>query len=78
MIRPYLSSMINNQNFQVDLKTQLTVSINYMPSKDSEETCSLNTKSLNVEFIKGCKTEKIVKEFLNLFCKNMKTDLKNQ
>ena len=34
-----------------ELKIQLTMAINFMPSKDSEETCTMHTKSHNLEIM---------------------------
>ena len=47
-IRPYLSDMINNHKTQGEWKIQLTISINFMSSKNSEETRTRHTKSHNV------------------------------
>ena len=38
MIRPYLSDMINNHKTRRERKIQLTMQINFISSKDSEET----------------------------------------
>ena len=53
IIRPYLSDMINNHNPQSDWKIQLTMQINFISSKDSEETRTMHTKSSNIEIVMG-------------------------
>ena len=51
MTRPYLSDMINNHKTQGEWKIQLTMSINFISSKDSDETHTMHTKSDNIEVI---------------------------
>ena len=67
MIRPYLSDMINDHKTQGEWKIQLTMSINFMFSKDSEETRTMHTKSHNVEVMMGSKTVEIIKELFKSF-----------
>ena len=71
MIRPYLSDMINDHKTQGEWKIQLTMSINVMSSKDSEETCTMHTKTLNIEIMMGIETdgitEKLFKSFLQKY-----------
>ena len=62
MIRPYLSDMINDHRTQGEWKIQLTLSINFMSSKDSEETRTIHAKSHNVEIMMDSKTDEIIKE----------------
>ena len=38
MIKPYLSDMINDYITQGEWKIQLTIAINFISSKDSDET----------------------------------------
>ena len=52
-----------------ELKIQLTMAINFMPSKDSEETCTMHTKSHNLEIMMEVKQTESLKKFLNLFAK---------
>ena len=44
MIRPYLSDMIIDYKTQRQRKIQLTMSINFISSESSGETCNLRTK----------------------------------
>ena len=62
MIRPCLSDMINDHKSEGEWKIKLTMSINFMSSKDSEETCTMHTMSRNIEIIMGNKTDEIIKE----------------
>ena len=48
--------------------------INFISSKDSDETHNMHTKSNNIESMMGSETEDIIDELLNLFCKNIKKD----
>ena len=53
-------------------KIQLAMAINFICSKDSDETRTMDTKSNNVEIMIGSETNEIIKKFFNLFCKNIK------
>ena len=48
------------------------MAINFISSKDSDETRTMRAKSNNVEM--GSKQMKLLKNFLNLFCKDIKKD----
>ena len=55
---------------QGEWKIQLTMEINFMSSKDSDETCTMHTKSNNIEIMIGNETEKIIrKPFQSFFAK---------
>ena len=43
VIRPYLSDMINDHKAQSEREIQLTMQINFISSKDFEETHSMHT-----------------------------------
>ena len=58
-LKLYLSDMINNLKNQGKWKIQSTVAINIFPPKDSKETCSMHTKSNNIEIMIGNKTDEI-------------------
>ena len=47
-------------------------------STGSNEACNMHTKSNNIEIRVGSETDEIIEEFLNLFCKDIKKDWKNQ
>ena len=61
MIRPYLSDLINYHKSEEEWKIKLTLAINFMSSKDSEETCTMHTKSHNIEIMMGNETDEIIK-----------------
>ena len=43
-------------------KIQLTMSINFISSKDSDENCNMHTKKDNIEIIMGSETNNIIEE----------------
>ena len=60
---------VNSGNEVFDFKTQygeweiqLTTSINFISSKDSDETCNMHTKSNNIEIMTGNETDDITEE----------------
>ena len=59
MIRPYLSDMINDHKTRRKWKIQLTTQINFISSKDSEETRTMHTKSHNMEIMMGNETDEV-------------------
>ena len=67
MIRPYLSDMINDHKSQGEWKIQLAMSINFMSSKDSEETRTKHTKSHNIEIMMSSEIDEIIKELFQSF-----------
>ena len=54
--------MIHDHKTQSEWKIQLTMQINFISSKDSEETLTMYTKSHNVEIMIGNKTDEIIEE----------------
>ena len=48
-------------------KIQLTMAINFISSKDSDETRAMRTKSNNVETMMGSETDEIIKEIFKSF-----------
>ena len=69
MIKPYLRDMINDHKTIREWKIQLTMQINFISSKDSEETRTMHTKSHNVELWWAVKQMILLKNFVNLFFK---------
>ena len=71
--------MINDHKTRREWKIQLTIRINFISHKDSEETRTMCTKSHNIEIMKGNETDEIIKrpfEFLlqNYHKKNRRTN----
>ena len=48
-------------------KIQLTMAINFNSAKDSDETCTMYTKSNNVDIMMGSETDEIIKELFKSF-----------
>ena len=70
MIRQYLSDIINDHKTQGEWKIQLTTEINFISSKDSNETRTLHTTSGNIEIMIGNEADEIIKNlFESLFQK---------
>ena len=63
-IKPYLSNMINNRKTQGEWKIQLTMEINFISSKDSNEARTIHAKSDNIEIIISNETDQIIFESL--------------
>ena len=62
--------MINDHKTQSEWKIQLTMQTNFVSSKDSEETCTMHTKSSNMQIMMGNeKYENIEKLFDSLLQK---------
>ena len=62
IIRPYLSDIINDHKTQSEWKTQLTMQINFISSKDSAETRTMHTKGHNREIMMGNERDEISKK----------------
>ena len=63
MIRPYLGDITNDHKTQEEWKIQLTMIINFISSKDYDETRTMHTTSDNIEIMIGSKTNGISKNF---------------
>ena len=75
MIRPYLRDLISDYKTQGKWKIQLTMSINFISSKDSDETRNLHTKINNIEIMMGNETDEIIDELFETFSQNYQKDL---
>ena len=62
IIRPYLRDMINDHKTRREWKIQLTMQINFISSKDSEETRTMHTEKRNIEIMMGSETDEIIEE----------------
>ena len=60
-------SAITERKTQSEWKIYLAMEINFISSKDSDETCTVHTKSNNVETMMGSETDEIIKEFFKSF-----------
>ena len=75
IISPYLSDMINDHKTQSEWKIQLTMQINFISSKDSEETRTMHTKSHNIEIMMGNETDEIIEKLFESLLQNYQKDL---
>ena len=62
MIRPYLRDMINDHKTRREWKIQLTMQINFISSKDSEETSTMQTQRHNIEIMTGNEADEIIEK----------------
>ena len=62
MIRPYLSDMTNDHKTRRERKIQLTMSVNFISSKDVDEARTLCSKSNNMEIMMGNETDEIIEK----------------
>ena len=60
-IRPCLSDL-NDHKKQWEWKIQLTIAINFVSSKDTDEKHTMNSKGDNIEIITGNETDEIIEE----------------
>ena len=54
--------MINDHKTRREWKIQLTMRINFISLKDFKETCTMDTKSRNIEIMMGNETDDIIEE----------------
>ena len=65
-IRPYLRDIINVLKQSDTWKIQLTITINFISSKDdNNEGCVMHSKSDNIEIIISNETDKIIEKLFN-------------
>ena len=62
MIRTYLSGIINDYKTQGEWKINLTLTTNFISSKDSDETQIMHSRNDNLEIMMGSQTCEIVEE----------------
>ena len=62
IIRQYSRHTLNDHKNQGELKISLTVIINFISSKDSDEIYTIHAKSNNMEFMMGNGTDEIIKK----------------
>ena len=78
-IEPYFRELINDYKNKDEWKIQLTAQINFISLiPGSDETRVMHTRSDNEEFMNGMTQIKSLKNFLNLFCKDIKNIYKKK
>ena len=65
MNKPYLRDIINDHKNQGEWKIKLSMRINFMSSKDSDEYCLMHTTIDNIEIMIGNDTSGIIKKLFN-------------
>ena len=68
---------IKKHKTQGEREIQLTMAINLISSKDSDETPTIDTKSNNVEIMKGSETYEIIEELFKSFLQNYQEGLED-
>ena len=66
--------MIIDQKTEGEWKIQLTMSINFISFKDSDEICNLHTRSNNIEIMMVNETDEIIDEIFEYFLQNYQKD----
>ena len=75
MIRAYLSDVINNHKTRSEWKSQLTMPISFISSKDSEKTPTMHTKSCNIEIMMANEKDEIIEKLFESLLQNYQQDL---
>ena len=63
MMRQYLSNIINDHKTEGEWKIQPIIQL-IISSKDSNQTCTMDTKSDNIEIRRGNETDEIIKKLI--------------
>ena len=74
-IKLYLSDIINDHKTQGEWKIHLTMEINFFSSKDSEEICTMHSKSNNIEISIGNETDEVIEDFFDSILQRYKERL---
>ena len=67
LVRYHLSNKTWVEETPSEWKIQLKMAINFISSKDSDETRTMHTKSNNVEIMIGSETDEIIKDLFESF-----------
>ena len=70
MIRLYLRYMISDHKTRKEWKIELTMQINFISHKGSEETCTMYTRSRNIEVMSSKETDEIIKKLFESLLQN--------
>ena len=75
--RIHSGNTIIKHKTQIESKIQLTMAINFISSKDSDETRTMHAKSDNVEIMMGSETDKIIEELFKSFLQRYQEGLED-
>ena len=75
--RIHSGNKIIERQTQSAWKIQLIMAINVISSKDSDETCTMHTKSNNVEIMMGSETDEIIKKLFKSFLQKYQEGLED-
>ena len=75
--RIHSGNKIIEHKTQSEWKIQLTMTINFTSSKDYHETCTMHTKSNNVEIMMDCETDEIIEELFKFFLQKYQEGLED-
>ena len=73
--RIHSDNKILEHQTQNEWKIQLTMAINFISSKDSDETRTMHTKDNNVEVMMGSETDEIIEELFKSFLQKYQVGL---
>ena len=73
--RIHSGNTITEHKTQSEWKIQLTMAINFISSKDSDETCAMHAKSDNVEIMIGSETNEIIEKLFKSFLQRFQEEL---
>ena len=78
MIKTYLNNMINNHKTQMEWKIQVSLTINFVSSKDFKETRIMYTNSNNIDIMVGNETDEIIEELYESILKRYQKGLEEK
>ena len=70
--------MINNHKARGEWKIQLSTKINFVSSKDNNETRTMHTKSDNIEIMSGTEADDVINELFKSFFKRYQEGLEKK
>ena len=70
--------MINNHKARGEWKIQLSTKINFVSSKDNNETRTMHTKSDNIEIMSGTEADDVINELFKSFFKRYQDGLEKK
>ena len=78
IIRPYLIDMIDNYKAKGQWKIQLSMTINFISSLDTNESRTMHTKSDHIEIMSGIEADDVINELFKSFFKRYQKGLETK